>query len=58
MAQFHSHLSDKIDHYDSTTATHLRIFFQYLLTKGFIDSLLTTMCIYDQAANNFLHCSV
>ena len=37
MAQFNSNLSDESDQDDSTTATHLCILLQFLLTKGFID---------------------
>ena len=43
MAQFHSHVSDKSDHYASTTATHICIFLQFLFAKVLIDLLLTTM---------------
>ena len=43
MTQFHSRLSDESDQYASTTAMHLHIILHFLLSKGFIASLLTTM---------------
>ena len=33
MDQFNSYLSDEIDQDASTTATHLRIIFQFIITK-------------------------
>ena len=43
MVNFYFYLYDEIDQYASTTATHLHIILQFLLTKGFIDPILTTM---------------
>ena len=43
MANFYHNLSDESDQSDSTTATHLCIILQFILTKGIIAPLLTTM---------------
>ena len=43
MTQFHSRLSGEIGQYTMTTTMHIRIFLRLLLSKGLIDSLLTTM---------------
>ena len=39
MAKFHCNLSDESDQFDRTTAKHLRILFQFLLTKGVIPNI-------------------
>ena len=46
MAQLKYRLSGKSDKDYSTTVTHLRILIKFLLEKGFISSLLTTMCYH------------
>ena len=43
MVNFYSYLYDEIDQYASTTATHLSIIIQFILTKGVIATLLETM---------------
>ena len=43
MTQFHSSLSDESDQDAITTATHLCIIIQFILTKVMITSLLTTV---------------
>ena len=54
MAQFHSHLSDEIDQDASTTATHICIIIFLLLSKGFINSFLTSMWDHmDSCANQY-----
>ena len=44
MAQFNQHLSGESDQNASTTATHLCIILQLIISKDFIDSLLKTIC--------------
>ena len=54
MVQFHSHLSDKSDQYDSTTATHLCIILHIILTKKMISLFLTTLWDHtDGCANQY-----
>ena len=43
MAQFNSHLYVESDQDAITTETHLHIILQFILTKGMIDQLLTTI---------------
>ena len=56
MAQFHSHLSDKSDQDTITTATHLPILFQFLLTKGMIYPFLKTMWDHTDVCVKHHHC--
>ena len=51
----HYHLSDEIDQYDSTTATHICILLQFLLTKGVISPLLTTVWYHTYCCANQYH---
>ena len=56
MVQFHSHLSHEIDQYASTTATHLSILNQFLLTKQIIYPFLTTMWCHRYGCANQYRC--
>ena len=59
MAKFHFHISDESDQDASTSAMHIRILNQLLLTKGFIAQFLPTM--WDRAdgcAKHYQHAYV
>ena len=55
MAKFHSNLSDESDQDASTTATHLCVLLQSLLTKGFIDPFWRNMCDHKDGCTNQYH---
>ena len=57
MAQFHSRLSDASDQDASTTATRLHIILQFILTKGLIAPLLTTVCDHMDVCTNQYCCA-
>ena len=55
MAQFNSRLSDKIEQDDSTTTTHPHIILRFLLFKGLINSLLTTILDHTNVCSDQYH---
>ena len=57
MAQFHSCLSDEIYQYASATMTHIRIIFQFIITKEKIFPFLTTMWYHMDGFTNQCRCS-
>ena len=57
MAQFHSNLFDESDQDTITTATHIRIIFQFILTKQIITPFLKTMWDHTDGCSNQYSCS-
>ena len=56
MVQFHSHSFDESYQYDSTNAMHLHILLRFILTKGMIYPLLTTISNHTDGCTNLYHC--
>ena len=57
MENFHYCLSDESDQYAITTATNLCIIIIFLISKGSIASLLTTMWDHTDGCANKYHCA-
>ena len=57
MVQFHSHLSHESDQDAKTTATHIHIILESIISKGFVSSLLTTMWYHKYGCVNKYHCA-
>ena len=57
MAKFHYNLFDESDHHASTTATHICILIQFILTKKWIAPLFTTIWDHTDGCTNQYCCA-